>query len=61
MFITGEYIKNYRKRYFVLSSDGQFTGYKQKPILSGTEKPENRFSVKGGSLDIFCIKFRMYV
>jgi len=44
----GEYIKNWRNRYFILREDGQFYGYKAKPI-SETElaNPLNNFTVEG--------------
>ena len=45
-YFTGEYIKNYRPRYFVLTGDGEFIGYKQKPSSSLVENPENKFSIK---------------
>jgi len=40
----GEYIKNWRPRWFVLKADGSFLGYKQKP-QHGTE-PLNNFKVE---------------
>eukprot|EP00493_Phyllostaurus_siculus_P026991 UN27337 len=40
----GEYIKNWRPRYFQLMSDGSFLGYKDKPSKPGFE-PLNNFSV----------------
>lgn len=42
----GEYIKNWRPRWFVLKADGSFLGYKQKP-QHGTE-PLNNFKVEPG-------------
>lgn len=44
----GEHFKNWRPRYFILKSDGQFLGYKSKPDPS-TEQTEvcNNFTVKG--------------
>jgi len=39
----GEYIKNWRPRYFKLQSNGMFLGYKQK----GDNEPLNNFSVEG--------------
>jgi len=41
----GEVIKNWRPRYFVLKSDGQLLGYKNKPISSS--EPCNNFTVRG--------------
>jgi len=41
----GEVIKNWRPRYFVLKSDGQLLGYKNKPITSS--EPCNNFTVRG--------------
>lgn len=46
LFKRGEYIKNYRRRYFILTDDGQFRGYKQQPSPKSLEMPENDFSVK---------------
>eukprot|EP00794_Sanderia_malayensis_P017666 gene17666-19427_t len=40
----GEYIKNWRPRYFILMSDGSFHGYKDKPSKA-TLEPLNNFSV----------------
>lgn len=40
----GEYIKNWRPRWFVLKSDGKFLGYKQKPT-PGLE-PLNNFKIE---------------
>ncbi len=45
---TGEYIKTWRPRYFILKSDGSFTGYKEKPELTDqSAAPLNNFSVEG--------------
>ena len=41
----GEFIKNWRPRYFVLMSDGSFHGFKEKPVGDNTE-PLNNFSVE---------------
>ncbi|NP_001158433.1 v-akt murine thymoma viral oncogene homolog 3 (protein kinase B, gamma)-like [Saccoglossus kowalevskii] len=41
----GEYIKNWRPRYFVLKSDGSFIGFKEKPSQSDVNDPLNNFSV----------------
>ncbi|EDV19626.1 uncharacterized protein TRIADDRAFT_51134 [Trichoplax adhaerens] len=40
----GEYIKNWRPRWFQLYSDGSFIGYKEKPKSSNVD-PLNNFSV----------------
>uniref|UniRef100_H2Z683 non-specific serine/threonine protein kinase n=1 Tax=Ciona savignyi TaxID=51511 RepID=H2Z683_CIOSA len=41
----GEYIRNWRRRYFVLKTDGSFLGYKEKPIPDNHQEPLNNFSV----------------
>merc|ERR1712113_501796 len=41
----GEVIKNWRPRYFVLKSDGQLLGYKNKP--ANNSDPCNNFTVRG--------------
>uniref|UniRef100_A0A8C5BKH0 non-specific serine/threonine protein kinase n=1 Tax=Gadus morhua TaxID=8049 RepID=A0A8C5BKH0_GADMO len=41
----GEYIKNWRPRYFLLKSDGSFIGYKDKPQDADLAYPLNNFSV----------------
>jgi len=43
----GEYIKNWRPRYFKLYSDGSFYGFKEKPTEDKHVEPINNFSVKG--------------
>jgi RAC serine/threonine-protein kinase len=40
----GEYIKNWRKRYFQLKSDGAFIGFKTPPA-GGVNEPLNNFTV----------------
>lgn len=43
---TGEYIKTWRPRYFLLKSDGTFIGYKERPQdVEQRESPLNNFSV----------------
>lgn len=42
---SGEYIKNWRPRYFLLKTDGSFIGYKDKPQDSDLAYPLNNFSV----------------
>lgn len=47
---TGEHIKNWRHRYFVLLDDGSLLGFKNKPESSvhlGLAEPLNNFTVKG--------------
>uniref|UniRef100_A0A672RJ58 non-specific serine/threonine protein kinase n=1 Tax=Sinocyclocheilus grahami TaxID=75366 RepID=A0A672RJ58_SINGR len=41
----GEYIKNWRPRYFLLKTDGSFIGYKEKPQDADLAYPLNNFSV----------------
>jgi RAC serine/threonine-protein kinase len=43
----GEYIKNWRSRWFTLYSDGTFYGYKSKP--SEPVEPLNQFKIEGKS------------
>lgn len=43
---SGEYIKTWRPRYFLLKNDGTFIGYKERPQdLEQRESPLNNFSV----------------
>ncbi|XP_021121198.1 RAC-gamma serine/threonine-protein kinase isoform X5 [Heterocephalus glaber] len=42
---AGEYIKNWRPRYFLLKTDGSFIGYKEKPQDVDLPYPLNNFSV----------------
>lgn len=42
---VGEYIKNWRARWFVLRSDGTFQGFKQRPAGTATE-PLNNFKIE---------------
>jgi len=44
-FPSGEYIKNWRPRYFLLKTDGSFIGYKEKPQDADLPYPLNNFSV----------------
>uniref|UniRef100_A0AAX7T004 non-specific serine/threonine protein kinase n=1 Tax=Astatotilapia calliptera TaxID=8154 RepID=A0AAX7T004_ASTCA len=44
-FFSGEYIKNWRPRYFLLKTDGSFIGYKEKPQDADLPYPLNNFSV----------------
>lgn len=44
--LSGEYIKTWRPRYFLLKSDGTFIGYKERPQdVDQLETPLNNFSV----------------
>lgn len=43
--LSGEYIKNWRPRYFLLKTDGSFIGYKEKPQDADLPYPLNNFSV----------------
>lgn len=43
--LSGEYIRNWRKRYFVLKTDGSFLGYKDRPSEDNHLEPLNNFSV----------------
>ena len=45
----GEYIKNWRPRYFLLKTDGSFIGYKEKPQDADLPYPLNNFSVASES------------
>uniref|UniRef100_A0A4W3K0W4 PH domain-containing protein n=1 Tax=Callorhinchus milii TaxID=7868 RepID=A0A4W3K0W4_CALMI len=47
---NGEYIKNWRPRYFLLKTDGSFIGYKEKPQDADLPYPLNNFSVASKSL-----------
>eukprot|EP00039_Didymoeca_costata_P018962 m.335722 g.335722 ORF g.335722 m.335722 type:complete len:464 (+) comp17661_c0_seq1:76-1467(+) len=47
----GEYIKNWRKRWFQLKSDGSFRGYKTGPPQPG-DGPVNFFDVAGSVLTV---------
>ena len=44
---SGEHIKNWRQRYFILKEDGQFIGFKSKPTPQDLNDPLNNFTVKG--------------
>ena len=46
---SGEHIRNWRRRYFVLRSNGTFTGYREAPTAGTTRarEPLNDFTVKG--------------
>ena len=51
-FVAGEYIKNWRPRYFQLWSDGSFLGYKDPSKMD--DEPLNNFTVQSKSF-IICI------
>ena len=43
----GEYIQNWRKRYFLLMDNGQFLGFRNKPINDkDISDPENNFTIQ---------------
>ena len=44
----GEFIQNWRDRYFILYSDGTFNGYRREPRQNDAN-PENNFSVNSES------------
>lgn len=56
---SGEYIKTWRPRYFILKSDGSFIGYKEKPEVSSDHSlpPLNNFSV-AGQFSLLASKFQ---
>ena len=45
--LAGEYIKNWRPRWFVLRTDGTFHGYKAKPPPGEYKDPLNHFRIEG--------------
>ncbi|XP_054758907.2 RAC-alpha serine/threonine-protein kinase-like [Lytechinus pictus] len=45
LLFSGEYIKNWRPRYFQLKSNGEFVGYKEKPKGKGEQEALNNFTV----------------
>ena len=50
LFKKGEFIQNWRPRWFVLKADGSFRGYKQKPSDDVSEQPLNVFDVQRSDL-----------
>lgn len=45
---SGEHIKNWRRRYFILLDDGSLLGFKNKPETNiALAEPLNNFTVKG--------------
>lgn len=64
VYYSGEYIKTWRPRYFILKSDGSFIGYKEKPDLNDqTSPPLNNFSVAGqSSIEInYCYRIGIFL
>lgn len=54
LLASGEYIKTWRPRYFLLKSDGSFIGYKERPEAPDqTLPPLNNFSVAGASWGVW--------
>ena len=53
LVLAGEFIKNWRPRFFVVRSDGTFTGYKQGPIGGIYPEPLNYFKVEGVCVCVF--------
>jgi len=48
VMFTGEHIKNWRHRYFMLLDDGSLLGFKNKPEAGlALAEPLNNFTVKG--------------
>ena len=49
--LVGEYVKNWRPRWFILKNDGTFLGFKSKPPPGGRVEPQNNFKIdrKNGS------------
>lgn len=45
LFKRGEHIKNWRRRYFILRSDGSLVGYKNLPDTNVPTEPSNNFTV----------------
>jgi RAC serine/threonine-protein kinase len=45
LFKRGEHIKNWRRRYFILRSDGSLVGYKNLPDANVPTEPSNNFTV----------------
>ena len=48
----GEYIKNWRPRWFILHSDGTFLGYKNKPQTGAPLEALNNFKIDGKNKQI---------
>lgn len=45
LFKRGEHIKNWRRRYFILRTDGSLVGYKNQPDPQVLTEPSNNFTV----------------
>ena len=45
LFKRGEHIRNWRRRYFILRSDGSLVGYKNLPDAQVPTEPSNNFTV----------------
>lgn len=45
LFKRGEHIKNWRRRYFILRTDGSLVGYKNLPDTQVPTEPSNNFTV----------------
>lgn len=54
---VGEYIKNWRPRYFLLKTDGSFIGYKEKPQDVDLPYPLNNFSVASKCINLIHLGF----
>lgn len=50
---VGEFIRNWRRRYFILKTDGSFLGYKEKPSPDNHQEPLNNFSVLSMFVNVF--------
>ena len=51
VFSAGEFIKNWRPRYFQLKSNGEFVGYKDKPKGKVEQDALNNFTVASECID----------
>ena len=59
-FFAGEYIKNWRPRWFVLKSDGQFIGFRNKPTPGAPPAPGGE-PLNNFKLDSKCVCSVVYV
>ena len=55
--VPGEHIKNWRKRYFMLSKDGSFLGFRSRPENGDISDPLNNFTVKSKLCFCMCEQF----